>query len=416
MNDGLFSAHEFNANEEIARRFFADEVRTALWRDVDTVRRYIAEWIPNHTQPIDLLPLPTRPLTLAEKCTLLAAFHDSVEEGEPFWGSRVTEGELPTTLSWEVLVSAASKVVPRPKDSLRTLLTTVVDILMSVDTKNHQSDTEQQPDRRSHETPKSTLIALSELERISGQLRRYLGSKSPSIGLFSWTQNDVGHAGEPRATISLADAAGALQGEPRDILWCGANTWRQSEPLRDERGKAVTTPSLGRDNKPVEVDGKQLVVVLRTPVEYRGVVALEHDVPQNDAFLPVELHTGLWGGAKTELLELMKSAGESLVRIPPATANLWSDINFTADFRSGDGALVVWLSAILVLHERGELIGDLVLPFWHWRVTDAGRCEFRKPGIDRGRFDTSRSIARINDPIRASFQLLLRALNTEHFT
>jgi hypothetical protein len=408
VNDVLLPGDWPAPDDESARKALADEIRTELWPHIAFIREQIALWISDHRTPVDLFPTPARSLTLREKCAALAAFHDSVEEGEPFWEDRDENvSQLPTTLSWQVLVSAAIEISPRPRDPLRTLLKGVVQALSQTEKKRTATNIEQHRKHEPHDTKVHiTSMALAELNRIAAQLRALLGSQIPAIGLLSWTQELTGYAGETHRAIALADAAGALNGDPQNIVWCGAVTWRQPQPLWDENGDVRKTPLLDHDGHPSVVDGKQILCVQETAAEYRGIMAIDQSHRADSRFLPSALKTGFSGGTDMALLQCMRAAGEALARIPLANDKLWTDAALFPDARTGDGPLVLWLSALVSLHDRDVLIGDLVKPFRHWKVENPSSFAFAKPEADCLGIDTTRRVAVIRDPVKASLQLI----------
>ena len=408
---------------DLARRTLADEIRVALRPHLNRVRRLISNWIDDHRVPIDLLPLPTWSLSVIEKCAVLAAFHDCVDEAEPFWLSQdvISPDDNDDTQSthiarrakeipWTVLTSAACKIVPRPHDPLRTTLSELLRSLA-----NDDSITRDYPPSstsgmklvlaKSHST--ALAMAMSELFRVAELIRPLLTTPTPKFGLFTWTQELTGYPEEGHRTISLVDAAGALGGKPINILWCGAEMWRQPMPLKDEHGNPILKPEIRPDGMPRELHGKPLVAPAQSPIEFRGIGAVDLDYCAELQFLSSGLTTGFSGGVKTDLLRHLHTAGESLAKLPTMTTALWDDQVPPPYSASGAGPLILWFSAIVTLQEQGKLIGELVKPlFWHWRVNGPNLCEFVKPGTEHTNANTTRRVAVIADPVRASLQTI----------
>lgn len=261
----------------------------------------------------------------------------------------------------------------------------------------------------SRETVSVDRLIRSELERLSGRLAQFRNASGFDLGLFSWSQPGERPERE-NPGLSLSDTHGFLSCEIGAIAFYQSSLWRPAQPVLDEQGNTTCETMVGANGEPILFDGQQIEVPLLTDSEFRGVVLVEN-ATHSDKYPFLDTMSGNHSESclipeLRNLLDCFVEAGQAVQQSPQLLDSLWKDdppIDTT-------DPLVLWLSAIVELSHRGELIGEQALPWVWWRWSAENR-ESKSQVCDQSdrtktRFDVSRRATKLPKPIPASCQTI----------
>ena len=252
-------------------------------------------------------------------------------------------------------------------------------------------------------------LAISEFKRLAARLAELQEYSGWRLGLFSWHQPSASTS-EEHPGLSLSDACGYLSVETNSISLYQSTLWRHATTALDDKGDPIYEEFVDTDGHPVIVGGQQLLIPQLEDEERRGIVLTDSSLPPEPTLFLRNMH-GNGGESRLfphhkVLLELLEQAGHTLRETSELIQLLWND-NLPA--QSVD-PLVLWISSVVELAHRKELIGDLVQQGWWWWKSPSGgaMCESQIAHCDddRGEFDKSRRACKILKPTVASSQTI----------